>query len=223
MFDRIAPRYDLLNRLLSGRRDVAWRNAMAQYLPAGERLLVLDLATGTADVLISLARRASRVQGGLGVDPAGAMLSLGQEKLAAKGLSGRFRLARGDAAAPPVAAASVDAVTIAFGIRNVADAPTALAEMHRVLKPGGRSIILEFSLPGNALFRRVYLLYFRHVLPRIGGLISGDPSAYRYLNATVEEFPYGEAFCELMREAGFREVTAQPLTFGIATIYCGTK
>ncbi|MCB0314807.1 MAG: class I SAM-dependent methyltransferase, partial [Calditrichaeota bacterium] len=116
-----------------------------------------------------------------------------------------------------------DAVTISFGIRNVTDVSRALGEMKRVLKGGGKAIILEFSLPGNALMRSLYLFYFRKVLPRIGGLISGDSFAYRYLNETVESFPYGEAFCDLMRQAGFHQVKMTPLTFGIATIYEGEK
>ncbi|RMH82088.1 MAG: bifunctional demethylmenaquinone methyltransferase/2-methoxy-6-polyprenyl-1,4-benzoquinol methylase, partial [Calditrichaeota bacterium] len=111
----------------------------------------------------------------------------------------------------------------AFGIRNVADVPRALGEMYRVLRPGGRAIILEFSLPENPLLRRVYLLYFRHILPRLGGLISGDARAYRYLNRTVESFPYGRAFEQLMAEVGFGNIATTSLTFGIATIYRGEK
>ena len=114
-------------------------------------------------------------------------------------------------------------MTIAFGIRNVPDVRAGLGEMRRVLRPGGRALILEFSIPANRVFRSFYLFYFRNVLPRIGGFISGDAAAYRYLNKTVETFPYGTAFCDLMREAGFTEVAAHPLTFGIATIYTGER
>ncbi len=223
MFDRIAPRYDLLNRLLSGGRDVAWRKRLARYLPPGEDLRVLDLATGTGDVLIMLDQASGRVGSGLGVDMAGEMLALGQRKLERGGLTERFTLARGDATVIPAADDSVDAVTIAFGIRNVDCVEKALAEMRRVLKPGGRALILEFSLPSNRLFRACYLFYFRHVLPRIGGLISGDRQAYRYLNETVESFPYGEAFIQLMERQGFHSVKEHPLTFGIASIYEGEK
>lgn len=224
MFDRIAHRYDLLNRLLSMGRDVAWRKRMARHLPDGEALEVLDLATGTADVLLFLERCSSeRIAGGVGVDPSMGMLGFGKKKIARRGLGGKHRLVRGDGRALPFRDACFDAVTISFGIRNVADVGAGLREMRRALKPGGRALILEFSLPRNALFRRLYLFYFRHVLPRIGGLISGDFQAYRYLNATVETFPYGEAFLALMREAGFAEARAHPLTLGIATLYTGDR
>ena len=118
---------------------------------------------------------------------------------------------------------SFDAVTISFGIRNVLDVPKGLREMHRVLRPGGRALILEFSLPANAFIRWGYLLYFRNVLPLVGGLVSGDAKAYRYLNETVETFPYGAAFTALMTDAGFENVQAKPLTFGIATLYRGDR
>ncbi|GMW00344.1 MAG: demethylmenaquinone methyltransferase [Candidatus Hydrogenedentota bacterium] len=223
MFDRIAHRYDLLNRMLSMRQDVAWRNRLARCLNDTPGQRVLDLATGTGDVLLTLCRRNSNVSSGVGVDMSGRMLGYGHEKAAAAGLGSRLRFVRGDATRIPVPEGFFDAVTISFGIRNVIDVPTALREMRRVLKPGGRVLILEFSLPGNPLFRSLYLWYFRKVLPRIGGVISGDHHAYRYLNQTVETFPYGDAFCQLMEDAGFRDLKAIPLTFGIATIYQGDK
>lgn len=223
MFDQIAGTYDLVNRLLSMRRDVVWRRKMAGMLPPGKALRVLDLATGTCDVLLALRRHAPSVAGGAGADMSGGMLRGGQRKLAAAGLAGMFPLVRSDATRLAFADGVFDAVTIAFGIRNVVDTDAALGEMLRVLKPGGRALILEFSLPSNALFRAVYLFYFRHVLPRLGGLVSGKPVAYRYLNETVEAFPYGEAFCALMARAGFERVSAKPLTFGIATLYTGDR
>ncbi|MDQ1256202.1 MAG: demethylmenaquinone methyltransferase / 2-methoxy-6-polyprenyl,4-benzoquinol methylase [Candidatus Hydrogenedentes bacterium] len=220
MFDRIAPRYDLLNRLLSFRRDVAWRRRLAGALPEGGALRVLDLATGTGDVLLEVAHACPGMRLGVGLDPAGAMLERARPKIADHA---RLRLVRGDAMRIPAADSSFDAVTIAFGIRNVSGVETALAEMYRVLRPGGRVLILEFSLPGNVVLRAAYLLYFRHVLPRIGGLVSGDPAAYRYLNTSVETFPYGEAFCRLLRDAGFTEVRAFPLSGGIAALYRADK
>jgi demethylmenaquinone methyltransferase/2-methoxy-6-polyprenyl-1,4-benzoquinol methylase len=223
MFDRIAHRYDLLNRMLSFGRDIAWRKRMARYLPPHKSLHVLDLATGTADVLLFLHRQEPRVAHGVGVDPSAGMLGFGQGKIRKAGLDTRFRLVRGDGQYLSFPSDTFDAVTIAFGIRNVADVSKGLREMHRVLRRGGRVLILEFSLPRNRLVRWGYLFYFRHVLPRVGGLISGDSYAYRYLNATVETFPYGEAFCQLMREAGFQDVQARPLTFGIASLYVGDK
>lgn len=221
MFDRIAHRYDLLNRLLSLGQDVVWRKKVAAHLPDLAQMQVLDLATGTGDLLLTLARRNDNVAGGVGIDLAEKMLEIGRQKITRQGLDGMLRLQAGDAVQIPFDDQQFDAVTISFGIRNVLDVPRSLSEMRRVLNPGGRALILEFSLPANALLRKLYLFYFRHVLPRIGGLISGDSYAYRYLNETVETFPYGEAFCELMRQAGFEAVRMTPLTFGIATIYQG--
>lgn len=223
MFDRIAPRYDLLNRLLSGRRDIAWRKVLAQNLPEGAALHVLDLATGTGDVLLSLAATPHPIRRGLGIDFSGGMLRHAQEKIRARNLTDTLALVQGDATRLPVGDERYDAVTIAFGIRNVLDIDAALREMHRCLNDGGRALILEFSIPASRLLRFVYLMYFRHVLPRIGALISGDGQAYRYLNETVESFPYGETFCDLMRQAGFHAVQPIPLTFGIATLYVGDK
>lgn len=220
MFNRIAHRYDLLNHLLSANRDKRWRRKLVDLLPPGENLRVLDLATGTGDQLLS-AFECGRVSEGIGLDPAEKMLEIGREKIARRGLADRLRLETGFAESLPVADKSIDAVTISFGIRNVGDVSTALSEMTRVLRPGGRALMLEFSLPSNAIIRRFYLFYFRHILPRLGGVISGDSSAYRYLNRTVETFPYGEDFLALMRSAGFRHVQKHPLTFGIATIYRG--
>lgn len=223
MFDRIAHRYDLLNRLLSFGQDVVWRKKVARHLPQTNNLHILDIATGTGDLLLSLYRESSRVSSGIGIDMAEKMLAVGEQKLARRKLDGSLSLQKGDAMNIPFAEETFDAVSIAFGIRNVENVEKALREMHRVLKPGGRALILEFSLPGNRVIRRLYLFYFRHILPRIGGFISGDSYAYRYLNRTVETFPYGENFCNLMRRTGFRQVHFTPLTLGIATIYRGDK
>ena len=218
MFDRIAHRYDLLNRLLSGGQDVVWRKKVSRYLSDRPQQRVLDLATGTGDLLISMARNNARVASGTGIDMAEKMLDVGREKLARLNLDDRLELRVGDATRIPYEANAFDAVTISFGIRNVIDVPAGLGEMHRVLNPGGRAIVLEFSLPANRLIRSSYLFYFRNILPKIGGLISGDSYAYGYLNKTVETFPYGDEFCQLMRDQGFINVAMKPLTFGIATI-----
>lgn len=223
MFDRIARRYDLLNRLLSFGRDVAWRRQVASYLPPGDSLTVLDIATGTGDLLISVYENSERVKTGVGIDMAVRMLELGEAKIAQKGLSGWLSVREGDARAIPFPDRSYDAVTIAFGIRNVDPVETGLAEMRRVLKPGGRALILEFSLPENWLLRQLYLMYFRYILPLVGGVISGDTYAYRYLNRTVETFPYGGRFCALMQAAGFVKVEVHRMTFGVASIYEGTR
>ncbi len=221
MFDRIAPRYDLLNRLLSLRQDVVWRKKVAQYLPDRAGQIVLDVATGTADLLLSLFDKSDRISSAVGIDLSPKMLRLGLEKIASRRLADKISLVRADALGIPFADNSFDAVTIAFGIRNVADVPRALTEMHRVLKPGGKVLILEFSLPRNRFIRSLYQFHLRGILPRLGAIVSGDSHAYRYLNKTIETFPHGEEFCDVMRKAGFVEVQAAPLTFGIATIYHG--
>ncbi|HRK34283.1 MAG TPA: bifunctional demethylmenaquinone methyltransferase/2-methoxy-6-polyprenyl-1,4-benzoquinol methylase UbiE [Candidatus Hydrogenedentes bacterium] len=223
MFDRIAHRYDFLNHVLSMRRDVAWRKRLSDLLPSRNDLRVLDLATGTGDVLLALRSDCARVRSGIGVDMAAKMLALGKQKFEDTGHATALRMVRGDATCLAIASDRFDVVTNSFGIRNVSDVDAALREMRRVLKPGGRALILEFSLPSNAILRWGYLLYFRHVLPHIGGIVSGDSYAYRYLNQTVETFPYGDAFCERMRAAGFRDVAFHPLTLGIAMIYQGDR
>jgi demethylmenaquinone methyltransferase/2-methoxy-6-polyprenyl-1,4-benzoquinol methylase len=223
MFDRIAPRYDLLNRLLSFRRDVAWRRAIVRALPPRDSLRVLDLATGTADVLISLCATPGKIARGVGLDKSAGMIARGREKLARDAGASALDLVRGDACGLGFADETFDAVTMAFGIRNVPDVPAALREIRRVLRPGGRALILEFSLPRNAFLRTGYLAYFRHVLPRVGGMVSGDAQAYRYLNESVESFPYGETYLALMRDAGFTKTAAMPQSFGIATLYTGDR
>lgn len=217
MFNRIARRYDLLNRLLSARRDVVWRKKCVRLLPDAP-LTVLDLATGTADMISTLLRERPNIRQVIGIDPAVDMLKIGRRKL-----NGAAALLNGDAQQLAVRNESLDAITIAFGIRNVPDVDKALAEMYRALKTGGQLLILEFSLPRNRFVKTFYLLYFRHVLPFIGGVISGDRQAYQYLNATVEDFPYGKKFCRRLEQAGFVEVRERPLTFGIATIYSAKK
>ena len=223
MFDRVARRYDLLNRILSLGIDCAWRRKMASFLPAGKDLHVLDLATGTGDQLLFLFQQSNRLKSGIGMDLAEKMLEIGRKKVSTRGLSKAISLRTGNAMDIPSRDNQFDAVTISFGIRNMTDVNKALKEMHRVLKPGGRILILEFSLPGNRFLRSGYLLYLRHILPRIGALFSGDPHAYGYLNKTIETFPRGEAFCRLLEDEGFADAAAQPLTFGIATIYRGDK
>lgn len=223
MFDRIAPRYDLLNRLLSLGQDVIWRRKVAQHVKNIPDQHILDLATGTADLLLTVYQKNPLVQSGVGIDLAEKMLDIGKQKIAEQQLDDKLRLQIGDATDIPFPDRVFDAVMIAFGIRNVEDLQKALREMQRVLKPGGRAIILEFSLPANRFIRGIYLFYFRHILPRVGAIISGDGYAYRYLNETVETFPYGDEFCQLMTQADFRDVAATPLTFGIATIYQGDK
>lgn len=220
MFDRIAPTYDLVNRLLSFNLDVRWRKQVHSHLPQKPDLRLLDLATGTGDQVISM-MRAGGIGSAVGMDMSTQMLAIGREKVEAAGLSSVISMEAGDATALPFEDASFDAVTISFGIRNVVHFDKALAEMRRILRPGGRAIILEFSLPRSPVVRLGHLFYLRYVLPLVGGVVSGDWDAYRYLNTTIEAFPYGEAFAKMMRDAGFERATPHPVTFGIATIYVG--
>ena len=220
MFDRIAHRYDLLNRLLSMGQDITWRKRMAKYLPSQVDEL-LDLATGTGDQIIFLRTAHKGINKAVGIDMSEGMLEHGREKITKLGWDDTVSLQVGDAMKPPFEDDRFDAATISFGIRNVIDVSESLGEMARVLKPGGKLLVLECSLPRNVVLKKLYLFYFRHILPLIGGMISGDSYAYNYLNKTVETFPCGEAFNDLMRGAGFTEVKANELTFGIATIYEG--
>ncbi len=223
MFDRIAPRYDLLNRLLSFRCDVAWRRRMARQIPEGGQLRLLDIATGTADQIISLMEKNKGITSAVGVDMSEGMLGVGRDKIEKLKWSDRVTLRTGDAMKIPEPDGRFDVATMSFGIRNVLNVTEALREIRRVLNPGGRALILEFSTPGNPLFRPLYFFYLRHILPILGGWLSGDASAYRYLNRTIETFPSGKDFCAIMESAGFINVKAIPLTFGIASIYQGDR
>ncbi len=222
MFDAIAPRYDLLNHLLSAGLDRRWRARAIQalHLPAHAR--VVDLCTGTADLAIQAATdaRGTRV---LGVDFADAMLRLGLRKLRTRHLDGPITLVRGDATAIPVRDGSADAVTIGFGIRNVADPARALFEIARALKPGGRLAILEFGQPRMPGLRNLYAWYFRYALPAIGRLVSKHESAYSYLPASVGAFPPPPEFADIIAATGFSQVRAVPLTFGIVYLFVATR
>lgn len=217
MFDRIAPRYDLLNHLLSGGTDLLWRRALVRRLALrpGER--VLDLCTGTADVLRAVLRSAPRTSG-VGIDLSTEMLVRGAAKLRRAGLAARAALLGGDAESLSFADGFFDAACVAFGIRNVERLEVALGEVHRVLRPGGRFLILEFSNP-TGLVGSAYRAYSRHVLPRVGALVSGDRGAYAYLPSSIAKFPEPKQFCEILRDRGFVLPSAQPLTQGIAHLY----
>lgn len=223
MFDRIAYRYDFLNRCLSFGQDVIWRKKVGSYLPSHDNLHVLDLATGTGDLAISLISNHHQVTDIVGLDLSENMLEIGRAKIHKAGLANCIQLRTGDATHIDMENNSFDVVTIAFGIRNVTDVALALSEMYRCLKVRGRLIILEFSLPSNRLIRALYLFYFRYWLPLFGGIISGDKSAYRYLNQSAENFPYGETFLQRLGLAGFKNAKAHVLTFGVVTIYVAEK
>lgn len=221
MFDRIAPRYDLLNRLLSLGTDARWRRACVDHLGPAPGSRVLDFCTGTADLLIEALRRHPG-QRGVGIDLSEAMLARGAVKLERLGLAEQGVLLAGDAERLPLASNAFDGAMVAFGIRNVGDPAAALQEIHRVLRPGGRLVVLEFSMPPG-LRGRAYRLYFTEVLPRIGGLVSGDRGAYSYLPASVGSFPDPAGFAEVIRGAGFEAVSWKPLTAGIAHLHRGEK
>jgi demethylmenaquinone methyltransferase/2-methoxy-6-polyprenyl-1,4-benzoquinol methylase len=223
MFDHIAPTYDLLNRLLSFGRDVSWRRRAARCVEDRGPVRVVDLATGTADLLIALLRERPRIVDAIGLDCSDEMLRLGRRKMDRWGLSHRARLVQGDATSTLFPDASFDAVAMAFGIRNTPDVRTTLDEIHRLLRPGGTVVILEFSLPESPIMRWGYLAYLRFVVPLIGAIVSGDRRAYRYLNRSIEDFHRPAAFRTLMERAGFRDVSVTPLTGGVASIYKGSK
>jgi demethylmenaquinone methyltransferase/2-methoxy-6-polyprenyl-1,4-benzoquinol methylase len=202
--------------------DVYWRNRMKNELPKKSELTILDLATGTADVPLILIKNknVSRIRG---LDMSKNMIAIGKEKIKAKNLQEKITLDIGDGCNLTEENDSWDVTTVSFGIRNFPDCLKGLQEMHRILKPGGQVMVMEFSLPSNAFIRAFYLFYFRKVLPFIGNLFSGHGDAYSYLNKTVEDFPYGKEFLNLMDKANFRNTRAITLTFGIATLYIGEK
>lgn len=223
MFDAIASRYDLLNRVLSAGLDQRWRARAIAALELSGRERVLDVCAGTADVSIGAAGAVPGAARVVGVDFAGAMLAKGHEKIDAAGLQRRIQLIRGDAMVLPVASSSVDAATVAFGIRNVQGTAVALAELHRVLRPGGRLAILEFGLPQAPGLRQLYQWYFLGVLPRLGRLVSRHGDAYSYLPESVGAFPWGEEFTQLLTAAGFVGATHSSLTLGVVYLYTARR
>jgi len=223
MFNRISQRYDFLNRLLSLRRDVAWRKEILPFLPQDKEFSVLDVATGTADVLHNIINQSLNVKLAIGIDMATEMIKIGRTKIDKCNVHSVNMLMPADSRLIPFKGRTFDVVTVAFGIRNIPDINNALSELYNVLKPTGRAIILEFSIPRNRFISAIYLIYFRYILPKIGRFLSGDKIAYSYLNRTVENFPYGREFCEYLFNIGFHSVQEIPLTFGIATIYIGEK
>lgn len=221
MFNRIAHRYDLLNSVLSFGMDRNWRKKLLAALPKGNALQVLDLATGTADVAIALSKLA-RVEAITGVDIATEMLAFGEQKLKKQGIQ-KVVLEEGDALALEKFHGQYNAITISFGIRNVMNLDLALDQMRQTLKPQGRALILEFSEPTSFWFGPLYRTYRKHLLPRIGGTLSGDGAAYRYLDDTISTFPSGEDFLDHMRKVGFKNVKATQLTMGSVSLYTGDR
>ncbi|SHJ88046.1 demethylmenaquinone methyltransferase [Malonomonas rubra DSM 5091] len=222
MFDDISPRYDLLNRLLSFGIDRRWRRFAVSQLSIPENGRVLDIAAGTCDVALEVAEQTDPSVTIVGEDFTQGMLVHGQKKLDSSEHGSRIMLVNAPCEQIPHPDATFDAITIAFGIRNVVDRQEGLNEMFRVLKPGGRAVILEFSNPKSQLFRKIYYFYFQKILPMIGGLIS-KRSAYQYLPDSVIEFPSQEEFSAMMGKAGFERLQYCDLTFGISTVYVGDK
>jgi demethylmenaquinone methyltransferase/2-methoxy-6-polyprenyl-1,4-benzoquinol methylase len=222
MFDAIARRYDLLNRVLSGGLDQRWRRRALRELSLGAGDVLLDVCTGTADVPLAALRLDEAPRAAVGVDFSHAMLAIGLRKVRRAGRT-RISLVQGDATALPLPDDGATAATIAFGIRNVQEPERACREIARVLRPGGRLAVLEFGLPRSRLFRRVYLWYASRVLPRIGGLVSRHASAYAYLPESVARFPPPEEFGQLLQRSGFPHVRVVPLTLGIVYLYVARK
>ena len=223
MFDAIAPRYDLLNHVLSAGMDRGWRNRAIDALGLSDRARVLDVCTGTGDLALAAVARGGDGVSVVGVDFAAEMLRLGLAKVRGAALDKRIRLVRGDAARIPVGDATCDAATIGFGIRNVVEPERALAEIARIVKPGGRLAILEFGQPRIPGIRTLYAWYFRYLLPLVGRLISKHQSAYSYLPASVGTFPPPSEFAKTLAATGFSHVQAVPLTFGIVYLYVAER
>ncbi|MDY6906345.1 MAG: bifunctional demethylmenaquinone methyltransferase/2-methoxy-6-polyprenyl-1,4-benzoquinol methylase UbiE [Thermodesulfobacteriota bacterium] len=222
MFDTIAPRYDFLNRFLSLRQDVYWRKKLVAAMPADSKAW-LDIACGTADVAIEALRKGPGNRQVFGMDFSHAMLQKGKKKITVKNHENRIHLLAADAFAPPFAENRFDTATIAFGIRNIADKPAALRAFHRHLKADGVLGVLELTTPAKGALKTLYMIYFQHVLPLVGWFFSRNMGAYQYLPSSVIAFPPAAEFAEMMRDAGFKDVTFQRLTFGIATLYVGRK
>ena len=222
MFDAIAGRYDFLNHLLSLGIDRRWRKRAVRALATQERARVLDLCAGTGDLALAALAGGRPHTSVVAVDFAAAMLRVAREKLRRTGET-RVTLVRGDAMRIPLADASVDAVTIGFGIRNVERPEVAAREILRVLKPGGRLAILEFGTPALPGIRGAYLFYFRHLLPRIGRVISRHHDAYSYLPASVAAFHSPDEFLALLRRAGFSDVRVDSLTLGVVYLFVARK
>lgn len=221
MFDSIAHRYDFLNQLLSLGIHKGWRKKSIQLLQTQQPKTILDIATGTADFAIEAMRlKPEKV---VGVDISSGMLELGRKKIEKLGLQQKIELKLADSENLPFADNSFDAITVGFGVRNFENLEKGIRDMHRVLKPGGRMIILEFSKPRAFFIKQVYTFYFRYITPFIGKIFSKDNSAYRYLPESVNAFPDGEDFLNILRKAGQKEAKAISLTFGIASIYSSTK
>ncbi len=222
MFNSIAAKYDFLNHFLSLGIDKLWRRRLVKQLAKSNPRQVLDIATGTGDLAIQLAKHHKSVSI-TGVDISENMLSIGREKILKRKLEGRINLKQANSMSLPFADSEFDAAMVAFGVRNFEDLSKGITEIHRVLKAGGNLYVLEFSMPSRFPMRNLYRFYFRKVLPFVGGIVSGSKSAYTYLPESVFAFPEKEKFVEIMANAGFKNCSYKRLTFGVASIYIGSK
>ncbi len=222
MFDNISHRYDFLNRLLSVGIDVSWRKKVVKMVTKTEPKTILDVATGTGDLAIALAKKNPQAKI-TGFDLSNGMLEHGRLKVAEKNLSDQIEMIQGDAENMPFEDNTFDAITVAFGVRNFETLEKGLKEIHRVLKPGGKFVILEFSQPEQFPMKQLYNFYFKNILPVIGKTFSKDHRAYTYLPESVQAFPYGEKLNNILKSVNFLEPKDKKLTFGIASIYSCLK
>ena len=226
MFDTISPKYDLLNHVLSGGIDILWRKRAIRELrasktPAFSPKTILDIATGTGDFAIeALALKPEKV---IGVDISEGMLNIGRQKMKVRGLDHIIEMRSGDSERLPFKDNEFDAVIVSFGVRNFENLLKGLTDMHRVIRPGGVCVVLEFSNPRQFPFKQLYNFYSRTILPLIGRVVSKDASAYTYLPESVQAFPDGSDFLRIYQTAGFINTKWIPLTFGVASIYVGHK
>jgi demethylmenaquinone methyltransferase / 2-methoxy-6-polyprenyl-1,4-benzoquinol methylase len=221
MFDNISHRYDFLNHFLSLGIDKGWRKKAIRLLQSHKPALILDVATGTGDFAIqALTLNPQQI---IGIDISEGMLEVGRKKLKGQKLDGKIELHKGDSENIPFEENKFDAVTVAFGVRNFENLEKGLQEIRRVLKPGGKVVILEFSRPGGFPMKQLYNFYFKAILPKVGRLVSSDKSAYTYLPESVEAFPDGADFLQILKNVGFKNTECKALTFGISSIYSATK
>lgn len=222
MFNSIAFRYDFLNRFLSAGIDIQWRKKAIRQIKDLNPKKILDVATGTGDVAL-MTLKMLKPDKIVGIDISEGMLEFGRKKIEKLGLNNKIDLQKGDSEQLHFPDNEFDAVTVAFGVRNFENLLQGLKEMHRVLKPGGRLVVLEFSKPKQLAFKKFYNLYMNIVTPGIGKMLSKNKDAYQYLNDSVQAFPEGQTFLNIMNEAGFTQTYLKSLTLGICTIYCGSK
>jgi demethylmenaquinone methyltransferase / 2-methoxy-6-polyprenyl-1,4-benzoquinol methylase len=221
MFDNISHRYDFLNHFLSLGIDKSWRKKAIRILEPLHPQYILDVATGTGDfALQALALKPKKITG---IDISEGMLEIGRKKVRDRNLSAIIDLIHGDSENLPFEENKFDAVTVAFGVRNFENLKRGMLEICRVLKPGGTLVVLEFSKPSRFPFKQVYNFYFKYILPKIGSAVSNDKAAYTYLPKSVEAFPDGEDFLHILQEVGFKNTQCSSLTFGVSSIYTGTK